>query len=275
MYTQIARTLQVCVLALTVLMPALSGADSITLQWDPGSGQIAGYRVYVGTQPGTYTQNVNAGPALTYTFTTAVAGQRYCFVVKSYSSSLESPPSPEVCGYSNAPPALTNPGDRSSNVGQATSLQLAASDPEGRPVTYSATGLPPGLSLMASTGYISGSGTKAGSYRVTATASDGALSSAPQSFTWVMASSTTPPPPSSSVTLSAQPTDGSSLDRVRLTWTTASWSQVWVYRNGTRIAQTANDREYTDYLLRARGAYTYKVCSPNATVCSNNVTVNF
>jgi hypothetical protein len=274
MSTQITRTLQVCVVALTLLMPSLSAADSITLQWDPSTVQVSGYRVYVGTQSGTYTQNFNAGPALTFTYTSAIAGQRYCFVVKSYaSSSAEGPPSQEICGFSNAPPVLTNPGDRSSNVGQATSLQLVASDPEGRPVTYSATGLPPGLSLMASTGYVNGSGTKAGSYRVTATASDGVLSSAPQSFTWVMASSTTPPP--SSVTLSAQPTDGSSLDRVRLTWSSAAWSQVWVYRNGSRIAQTANDREYTDYILRARGAYTYKVCAPDAAVCSNNVTVNF
>ena len=140
-------------------------------------------------------------------------------------------------------------------------------------MTYAATGLPPGLSLMASTGYINGSGSAAGSYSVTVSASDGVLSSS-QSFTWAISSGTTPPPPSS-VTLSAQKIDRSSRDEVRLTWTTASWSQAWVYRNGTVIAKTANDRAFTDYIRRASGAYTYKVCAPNATACSNSVTVSF
>ena len=48
-------------------------------------------------------------------------------------------------------------------------------DPERRPVTYSATGLPSGLTLMASTGYISGTPDQAGSYAVTVTVSDGLL----------------------------------------------------------------------------------------------------
>ena len=81
-----------------------------------------------------------------------------------WSSLLEGPNSPEVCGYSNAPPTLVNPGNRTSTVGQAVTLQLVGSDPASQPLTYSATGLPTGLSVMASTGYISGAGTTAGSY---------------------------------------------------------------------------------------------------------------
>ena len=85
---------------------------------------------------------------------------------------LEGPNSAEVCGYSNEPPTLVNPGNRTSTVGQAVTLQLVGSDPASQPLTYSATGLPPGLSLMASTGFISGAGTTAGTYSVTARASD-------------------------------------------------------------------------------------------------------
>jgi hypothetical protein len=56
-------------------------------------------------------------------------------------------------------------------------------------LTYSASGLPPGLSVMASTGFISGTGTTAGTYTVTARASDGTLT-ASQQFTWVMNAAT-------------------------------------------------------------------------------------
>ena len=256
----------------------MAAADAITLTWNSNTDQIAGYKLYVGTQSGTYSQNVDVGSANTFTFTSAVAGQRYCFAVTAYSSpSIESPKSNEVCGFSNAPPSLTNPGTVSSTVGQPTSLQLTGADPDGQPLTYSANGLPPGLSLMASTGYISGSGTTAGSYGVSVSASDGVLSSS-QSFTWAMSPSTSPPPPPpppSSVTLSAQAIDRSTRDQVRLAWTTASWTQAWVYRNGARIAQTGNDGNFTDNIRRASGVYTYKVCAPDAATCSNDVTVSF
>jgi hypothetical protein len=67
------------------------------------------------------------------------------------------------------------------------SLPLAGSDPDGNPLTYSATNLPPGAGINASTGVISGTLTfaSAGSYAVTATVSDGTLS-ASQSFTWTV-----------------------------------------------------------------------------------------
>ncbi len=163
-----------------------AAADSITLAWDP-SGETVGYRVHVGVVSGSYTQHYDVGSTTAFTFPTATAGQRYCFAVSAYalSSMLEGPNSAELCGYSNEPPTLVNPGNRSSTVGQAVTLQLVGSDPASQPLTYSATGLPPGLSLMASTGYISGAGTTAGSYSVTARASDNVLT-ASQTFTWVM-----------------------------------------------------------------------------------------
>jgi len=266
----------VCLLALVFAPFGYAAADVITVEWNANSAPPAGYKLYIGTQSGTYTQNFDVGAATTFSFTNAIAGQRYCFAVTAYSNpTLESSRSSEVCGYSNVPPVLTNPGNRSSTVGQPTTLQLTATDPDGQPVTYSATGLPPGLSLGASTGFISGSGTTAGSYSVRVTASDGVLSSSAQTFAWAMNSTTTQPPPSSSVTLSAQAVDRPSNDQVRLSWTAASWTQAWVYRNGTRISQSANDGAFTDAIRRASGAYTYQVCGPNGTACSNSVTVNF
>ena len=142
-----------------------AAADSITLGWDPSSAQV-GYKVHVGAQPGWSTQHFDAGSGTLFTFASANAGQRSCFAVSAYllSSGLEGPNSSEVCGYSNTPPTLVNPGDRTSAVGQAVTLQLQGSDPNSQPLTYSATGLPPGLTVMASTGFISGAGTTAGTY---------------------------------------------------------------------------------------------------------------
>jgi hypothetical protein len=146
----------------------------------------------VGTQSGSYTQHIDVGMSTTYGWPGATPGQRYCFAVSAYvAGHLEGPKSNEVCGYSNGSPVLVNPGNRSSALGQQTTLQLQGSDPDGQPVSYGATGLPPGLALMASTGYISGTPSTAGTYAVTARVSDGVLS-ASQTFTWTITSQTAP-----------------------------------------------------------------------------------
>jgi Putative Ig domain len=66
-------------------------------------------------------------------------------------------------------------------------LQLAASDPDGDVLTYAATGLPPSLTVNGTTGLMSGtlSIASAGTYSVTATASDGTLSRN-KTFTWTV-----------------------------------------------------------------------------------------
>ena len=52
---------------------------------------------------------------------------------------------------------VTNPGSQSGTVGTAHSLQIHATDSaSGQTLTYSATGLPAGLSIGSSTGLISG-----------------------------------------------------------------------------------------------------------------------
>ena len=74
-------------------------------------------------------------------------------------------------------------------------MQLAGEDPEGSALTYGASGLPPGLQVIPANGKISGSPSTVGSYTVTATVSDGALSDA-ETFVWTITqpgSDTVPP----------------------------------------------------------------------------------
>jgi len=85
---------------------------------------------------------------------------------------------------------VTGPGNQSSTSGTAASLQIHASDSaSGQTLTYSATGLPSGLSINSSTGLISGTPTAAGISNVTVTAADGTGASGSTSFTWTVTGS--------------------------------------------------------------------------------------
>ncbi|HEX4258154.1 MAG TPA: putative Ig domain-containing protein [Streptosporangiaceae bacterium] len=85
---------------------------------------------------------------------------------------------------------VTNPGSQTGTVGTAASLQISASDSaSGQTLTYSASGLPAGLSINSSTGLISGTPTTAGTSSVTVTATDGTGASGSASFSWTISSS--------------------------------------------------------------------------------------
>ena len=82
---------------------------------------------------------------------------------------------------------VTNPGSESGTVGSAASVQIAASDSaSGQTLTYSATGLPAGLSINSATGLISGTPTAAGSSSVTVTAKDTTGATGSTTFTWTV-----------------------------------------------------------------------------------------
>ena len=94
----------------------------------------------------------------------------------------------------NLAPTLSSPGNQTSAESAVIALPVVASDPDGDPVTFSATGLPPVLTIDPSTGVISGTltATSVGTYPVTVTASDGTLT-ASQSFTWTVTKVQRPP----------------------------------------------------------------------------------
>ena len=82
---------------------------------------------------------------------------------------------------------VTNPGSQTGTVGTAASLQIAATDSaSGQTLTYSATGLPAGLSIGSSTGLISGTPTTAATSSVTVTATDTTGAKGSATFSWTI-----------------------------------------------------------------------------------------
>jgi len=82
---------------------------------------------------------------------------------------------------------VTNPGNQTGTVGTAISgLQVNATDSaSGQTLTYTATGLPAGLSISSS-GLISGTPSVAGTSTVTVTATDTTGAAGATSFTWTI-----------------------------------------------------------------------------------------
>ncbi|MER8185227.1 RICIN domain-containing protein [Kitasatospora sp. NPDC094015] len=79
---------------------------------------------------------------------------------------------------------VTAPGNQSGKLGTAVSLQLAATDSAGKALTFSATGLPAGLSISPA-GLITGTPTTAGSATVTVNATSGTATGS-TTFTWTV-----------------------------------------------------------------------------------------
>ena len=88
---------------------------------------------------------------------------------------------------------VTDPGDQSGAAGTAVA-PVATGATDSSPtatLTFSATGLPPGLSIDPVTGDMSGTPTTGGTYPVTVKATDNAGSSGTTRFTWTVSSSVT------------------------------------------------------------------------------------
>ena len=95
----------------------------------------------------------------------------------------------------NVAPTLTAPGDQTTIAGTQASLALSASDSTDEDaLTFSATGLPDGLTIDPDLGVISGTPAEdaiaANPYTVTVTVDDGSGATATQTFNWTVSDST-------------------------------------------------------------------------------------
>ena len=95
----------------------------------------------------------------------------------------DSEPAPSVV---NTPPVITSPGDQAHTEGDSVNLAMSASDVDGDTLTYSATGLPPGLSINSNTGVITGTATNPGTFSASVNVFDGNGGQDSVSFTWTI-----------------------------------------------------------------------------------------
>ncbi|MFE2726950.1 M4 family metallopeptidase [Kitasatospora sp. NPDC059327] len=80
---------------------------------------------------------------------------------------------------------LTNPGDQVTRTGTAVNLQAEASSSNPGPLTYTATGLPAGLTIDSAGGLISGTPTTQATSTVTLTVTDSTGALDVLSFSWI------------------------------------------------------------------------------------------
>jgi hypothetical protein len=84
----------------------------------------------------------------------------------------------------NHPPTVQAPSAQSTPLGHTVSLWIAASDPDGDLLTYSASGLPAGLAIAAKTGHITGTPIEPGTRAVNVSVADNKGATTVVAFGW-------------------------------------------------------------------------------------------
>jgi hypothetical protein len=114
-----------------------------------------------------------------------------------------------------------------------------------------------------------------GTHSITASVTDsGGLSGTSKVTITVTSSTTTVTSDSARLTARAYKVKGRQM--ADLAWSGLTASSIDVYRNGTRVAVTANTGTYTDAIgQKGGGSYTYRVCDAGTSTCSNFATATF
>ena len=71
-------------------------AGDVILSWTASTGDVTGYKVYYGRDPGNYTSNIDVGNVTQYTISGLEEGPTYYFVARAYNDAGESENSNEV-----------------------------------------------------------------------------------------------------------------------------------------------------------------------------------
>ncbi|MGL4400168.1 MAG: putative Ig domain-containing protein [Luteolibacter sp.] len=161
--------------------------------WVEYDGTTNTLRVYLSqtvtqTRPGTPVISLNSvdlaalvGQQAWFGFTAATGGTVNAHEILSWDMDMDANKLPSL----STPPVILNPGPLTSVTGTPVSRQISASDPENDPLTFSASNLPPGLSISPG-GLISGTPTALGSRNVTVSTSDGGTPAVSVTFPWTV-----------------------------------------------------------------------------------------
>jgi guanyl-specific ribonuclease Sa len=168
-----------------------NGGTSVTIT-GTNLFQTSATKVAFGT---TYASSftVNSPTSITVTAPAHAVGTVDVIVTTSNGTSATSS-ADQVTYFVDQPPTIGTIANQTSNEGDGVSLQINATDPEGDPLTYSASPLPPGLSINSSTGLITGTcgNQSAGSYTVTVSVWDQWNAPVTKTFTWTVNDVTSP-----------------------------------------------------------------------------------
>jgi subtilase family serine protease len=136
----------------------------------------------------------SAGHAYSFDFNDVTSGNNDISGLGAYgagggydmASGLGSPQADQLAAnICNPQVSVSNPGAQHSVVGVGVSMPVPGSDTAGYPLSYSSTGLPPGITI-SSAGTISGAPSAAGSYTATVRATDRRNRSGATTFTWTV-----------------------------------------------------------------------------------------
>ena len=191
----------------------------------PADAQARTVKVYVSgsNSSGTFTAHLSDGSAPDYTNTTSLTGgtfdRTYTVNYTAGSSGKQlvikwvqaagagnivlNDVSIPTFTYVNHAPTVSLPSSLTTGVGQAVYVAASGFDSDGDALTYSATGIPPGLTLAPSTGVISGTPTTTGTYTVSVTVRDPSALAGSASTTWTIGAGTNTAPSSASASFTA------------------------------------------------------------------------
>ncbi len=126
---------------------AYAAASQVTLAWDASTSTgVTGYRLHVGTAPGSYAQSFDAGNTTSYTVTNLTAGVTYYFVATAYDSAGN------TSGYSNEVSTTIPGGTAATPATSGTTASAPSGDLNGDGVVNVADAL---RALQIATGEVS------------------------------------------------------------------------------------------------------------------------
>ena len=152
----------------------------------------------------------------------------------------------------NIAPTMTPPANQVSTQGQAVNLTVIATDLYGGALSYSASGLPNGLSLNASTGLISGTASTAGTFNVTVTATNTKGFSGTANFSWAVAGL---PPVIAPVSAPVITTGSTASYTANVTGGTGTLQYSWNFGDGSTPTAFSTTKT-ASHAFAANGVYT-------------------
>jgi hypothetical protein len=196
-------------------------AGTATLVWDPVSdSDLAGYRLYWGTSPGNYPNNVDVGNVTTHTLTNLTDCTIYYFAVKAYDTTgnLSAAFSNELSGMARPTVTAATPSSATQGTTGLNVVLTGTNFRTGATVSFSGTGITVNSVAVSSCTSVTANITLAssaatGARSVTVRNADQSSGTGSNLFTVNLADTT--PPVISAISVSGITTTGATI-----TWTT-------------------------------------------------------